>query len=171
MAKKRKTAELTMQRALDDVLETADLARAAGQYAASITAQKAIAGELFNLFRDRKEIDVNIELRARNKVELRALLVEEYGEELTEAIWQSWTGPKLIEGTVAAEIDLQEPMNHDHDIGLNGPVNAVNGTRDSTQRSAVRSALPRAPAQKGNMAISERKALESVANSSAPFKK
>jgi hypothetical protein len=41
MAKKRKAAELTLQRCLDDMLDTADLARAAGQYAASITAQKS----------------------------------------------------------------------------------------------------------------------------------
>src|SRR6516225_4311413 len=44
MKKKRRACELTLQRCLDDMLDTADLARAAGQYGASITAQKALAG-------------------------------------------------------------------------------------------------------------------------------
>ena len=102
MAKKRRAAELTLQRCLDDMLDTADLAPAAGQYAASITAQKALAGELFDLFRDKREIDVNIEIKAKNKTELRALLVEQYGEETTQQIWATWNAPRMIEGTCRA---------------------------------------------------------------------
>jgi hypothetical protein len=135
MAKKRKAAELTMQRCLDDMLDTADLARAAGQYAASITAQKALAGELFDLFRDKREIDINVEIKAKSKAELRELLVQQYGEETTQAIWDQWTSPKLIEGN-ATEL---EPDTEAQDCTLHGPINAQdsasNGAADSAQNS------------------------------------
>ena len=108
-------------------MDTADLARAAGQYAASITAQKALAGELFDLFRDKREIDVNIEIKAKNKTELRALLVEQYGEETTQQIWATWNAPRLIEGNATELEPDTEAQDHDHDINVRGDVVPAHG--------------------------------------------
>ena len=172
MAKKRKAAELTLQRCLDDMLDTADLARAAGQFAASITAQKAIAGELFDLFRDRKEIDVNIEIKAKNKTELRAVLVEQYGEETTQQIWATWNAPRLIEGNATELEPDAEAQDNAPDCTIHGPVSARNGTADgaqdgldSTQSGAVRSDSLRA---RGHVDDMTRKARQSLENSRAP---
>ena len=76
-----------------------------------------MAGELFDLFRDKREIDVNIEIKAKNKTELRALLVEQYGEETTQQIWATWNAPRMIEGTVEPEIEPQDHANHEPDMG------------------------------------------------------
>jgi len=169
MAKKRKAAELTLQRCLDDMLDTADLARAAGQLAASITAQKAIAGELFDLFRDRKEIDVNIEIKAKNKTELRALLVEQYGEETTQQIWATWNAPRLIEGN-ATELETDtEAQDNAPDCTIHGPVSASNGPADSGQNNAQNRAVGHdtlgESAPRRDM---ERLAMQSLQNSKPP---
>ena len=147
------------------MLDTADLARAAGQFAASITAQKALAGELFDLFRDKREIDVNIEIKAKNKTELRALLVEQYGEQTTQQIWATWNAPRLIEGN-ATEL---EPDTEAQDCTLHGPISAQdsgsNGAQNSAQNSAVGRDTPRA---RGHVDDMTRKAFESPANSKPP---
>jgi hypothetical protein len=165
MKKKRKAAELTMQRCLDDMLDTADLARAAGQYAASITAQKALAGELFDLFRDKREIDVNIEIRDKNKMELRALLVEQYGEETTPQIWATWNAPRLIEGN-ATELEADtEAQDNAPDCTIHGPVAQPDSAQNSDQNDAARFDTQRESAPRRDL---ERLALQSLANSKPP---
>jgi hypothetical protein len=40
---------------------------------------------------------VNVDIQVRSKAELKQLLIDDYGEQLAEAIWQNWSKPKLIE--------------------------------------------------------------------------
>jgi hypothetical protein len=134
--------------------------------------KKALAGELFDLFRDKREIDVNIEIKAKNKTELRALLVEQYGEETTQQIWATWNAPRLIEGN-ATELEPDTEAHDDApDCTIHGPVSASNGAVDSVQNGVQNSAVApqsldstRASAPIGNM---ERHALQSLANSKPP---
>jgi hypothetical protein len=105
---RRKAQELTYDALLDDVLLTADLAREAGQHAASLTGLRMLGGELYHAFTERKEV-VNLEVQAKSKAELKQLLIDDFGADLAEQIWQSWGAkPKLIEGN-AIETDHQEP--------------------------------------------------------------
>jgi terminase small subunit-like protein len=98
MAKRRKASELTYDKLLDDTLLTIDLARESGQYAASLTGLRMIGSEMFNAFKEKKEI-VNLDIKVNSKAELKAMLIEDYGPDLAEQIWQSWgSSPKLIEG-------------------------------------------------------------------------
>src|SRR5262249_4060081 len=144
------------------MLDTADLARAAGQCAASITAQKALAGELFDLFRDKREIDVNIEIKAKNKIELRAMLVEQYGEETTKQIWNTWNAPRLIEGN-ATEL---EPDTEAQDCTLHGPISAQDSADNSAQVSARNGAVePDRSTARDHVDDMTRKAMQSLENS------
>jgi len=96
-------------------------------------------------------------IKAKNKIELRAMLVEQYGEETTKQIWDTWNAPRLIEGAVSPDIDQQEPINVG-DIGLHGEL--VEPTK-----CAVEGDSPTARAPIANM---ERHAMQSLANSKAP---
>jgi len=96
MKKRRKAAELTAERNLDDMLLEADLASAAQQYSAAIKARKLIGQELFGQFTNRRET-INFDMDYRSVDELKADLIRDYGQEIADGIWAKWSAPKQIE--------------------------------------------------------------------------
>lgn len=118
MAKRRKAAELTEQRLLDDMLLECELASAAGQHSAAITGRKLLGQELFGMFTDRREtsIDVNFS-HIRTKDDLRQSMVEDFGEEATDYLFQLWAKPKLIEH---GPQNINQSHQDDHTSHTNG---------------------------------------------------
>lgn len=109
MKKRRKAAELTAERNLDDMLLEADLASAAQQYSAAITARKLIGQELFGQFTNRRET-INFDMDYRSVDELKADLIRDYGQEIADGIWAKWSAPKQIEhDTTEAETITHSP--------------------------------------------------------------
>jgi hypothetical protein len=110
-----------------------------------------------------------VEIRAKSKAELRAMLVEQYGEATTAAIWDQWTSPKLTEGTVEA---VTEPQDHDHDIDVRGDVVPVSDAENSAQNGAVSAShsveKPDTKPARGPIDDIERRARESYERSKPP---
>jgi hypothetical protein len=90
-----------------------------------------------------------------------------------KAIWDQWTAPKLIQGTVTELQPDIEPQEHDHDIDVHGAVIGAQDSAVAPQNSAVGSEQngavghdsARASAPIGNI---ERHAMQSLANSKPP---
>jgi hypothetical protein len=160
MAKRRRASELSYDNLLNEVLLNSELAKESGQHAPALTGLKMLGNELFRAFTDRKEI-INLDIRAKSKSELKAIMVEELGEDVAEIVWQSWNRPRQIEASATELEPVQEP-DSEGDIGLHGePV----ATQNVPLKRAVEPDTPRASAPRHDM---ERLALESLANSKPP---
>ena len=98
MAKRRKAAELTEERLLDDMLLECELASAAGQHSAAITGRKLLGQEMFRMFTERRETSIDINLsHIRTKDDLRQSMIADFGEEATDYLFQLWAKPKIIQ--------------------------------------------------------------------------
>jgi hypothetical protein len=137
MAKRRKAADLTYDDLLNDTLLTIDLAREAGQHTAALKGLGMIGSEMFQAFVEKRET-VNIDIKVNSKAELKAMLINDYGEQLAEQIWHRWSNstPKLIE----------------HD-----PTNGAETSESEAERGQI-----------DNSAKTAKLALQSIADSKAP---
>jgi hypothetical protein len=163
MAKRRKASELSYDDLLNEVLLNSELAKEAGQHAPALTGLKMLGNELFRAFADRREV-INLDIRAKSKNELKALMVEELGEDVAEIVWQSWNGPKpkMIEGAV---IEPQSHEDHYPDIGINGPLSADVAQPDNAQNRAVE---PDSKPARGPLGDMTRHAMQSLDRSKPP---
>ena len=106
MTQRRKAADLTYDDLLNETLLNIDLAREAGQHAAAFKGLAMLGSEMFQAFVEKRETNINLDVKITSKAALRAALVTEYGEELASAIWQRWSAPKMIEHDGASHDDV-----------------------------------------------------------------
>ena len=135
MKNRRKAAELTAERNLDDMLLEADLASAAQQYSAAITARKLIGQELFGQFTNRRET-INIDMDYRSIDELKADLIRDYGQEIADGIWAKWSAPKQIEhDTTDGETITDSPNDTDTERANTNSLQSLPTRPKTTQRT------------------------------------
>jgi hypothetical protein len=146
MAERRKAAVLTYDDLLNEALLNIDLARESGQHAAAFKGLAMLGSEMFEAFVQKRETNINLDVKITSKAQLRAALVNEYGEELAANIWQHWssTTPKLIE---------HDPNNDANDVTFHGA---------ETSDSKAQRGHPRDSAKATQLA------MESLQNSKAP---
>jgi hypothetical protein len=97
---------------------------------------------------------VNLDIEVNSKAELKALLIEDYGEQLAEQIWASWgTSSKLIETDYQEKDCTPDSNNHTPD-SMNQPQNSLKGFDTASERGPNRNL--------------DGLALESISNSAAP---
>src|SRR5262249_47280940 len=91
-----------------------------------------LGSELFDAYKDKRETTVNVDLKFTSKAQLKAHMVNEYGEALTEQIWSHWNsnGPKVIEHQPPIDIGC-EP--------LDCPDTPVNEAMDGDDNQALES--------------------------------